>query len=366
MGEAERSGVLQSGGVRGAALRLGIAYWMAVCAVSLVAWGVMRVSPFASAVAKIVHYSLCAGVAAIISWILFHIHRRFIRSGSSEDALPLLVAASFVLSLLAAPLWAGLGFAVHTVFVWPQPVLLDPEALGYDMGYGGGLMFGWACLFVTVVYAIELNERKVRLAAVREEALAAQMRALRYQVNPHFLFNTLNSIAGLIEEGSAVQAERMVLSLSTFLRLTLTLDPLQDVTLAEEIALQQEYLSIEQARFSDRMSFSIDMDHEAADALVPSLLLQPLIENAIKHGVGSARDKVDLALSAQRHGERLHIAIENGMPATTCQRPAGIGLGLANVRQRLRARFQEAGVLQSGPVGEGRFRVTLDLPWRLA
>lgn len=246
------------------------------------------------------------------------------------------------------------------------------DNLNLSVGYNIGSLFtcwavyfGWSCVFLTLLYSFDVRDRERRLAAIREEALTAQMKALRYQVSPHFLFNTLNSIAGLIEEGSATRAERMVLSLSTFLRTTLTLDPFNDVRLSEELALQEEYLEIEHERFSDRMSFYIDIPEDVRHALVPSLILQPLIENAIKHGVGAMTSEVCISLSAHREGDRLRVIVENDMPIELVgPKPAGMGVGLKNVGERLRARFQEEGRFSAGPAGPGVYRATLDVPWR--
>lgn len=225
--------------------------------------------------------------------------------------------------------------------------------------------FGWSCVFLTLLFSLDVRDRERRLAAVREEALSAQMRALRYQINPHFLFNTLNSIAGLIEEGSATRAEQMVLSLSTFLRTTLTLDPFHDVRLSEELTLQEEYLEIEHQRFSDRMSFHIDMPDDVRHALVPSLILQPLIENAIKHGVGAMAGQVSIWLSARREADRLQVVVENNMPVEMVgPKPPGMGVGLKNVAGRLRARFQSDWQFTAGPAAPGVYRAALDMPWR--
>ncbi|MGY6275218.1 sensor histidine kinase [Methylomonas sp. MgM2] len=230
------------------------------------------------------------------------------------------------------------------------------------------MFFGWSCAFLTLLYSFDVRDRERQLAAVREEALSAQMKALRYQINPHFLFNTLNSIAGLIEEGAATRAERMVLSLSTFMRTTLSLDPMHDVSLADEIALQEEYLEIERERFSDRMTFKTIIQENARDALVPSLILQPLIENAIKHGVGATSGQVEIVLSASRIADRLHIAVENDMPCGDAKgsRLPGMGVGLRNIEERLRARFQEEAHFSSGCISPGRYRVAMNLPWRHA
>jgi sensor histidine kinase YesM len=228
------------------------------------------------------------------------------------------------------------------------------------------MFFGWSSVFLTLLYNFDVRDRERQLAAVQEEALSAQMKALRYQINPHFLFNTLNSIAGLIEEGAATRAERMVLSLSTFMRTTLSLDPMHDVSLADEIALQEEYLEIERERFSDRMTFNVDVPENARNALVPSLILQPLIENAIKHGVGATSGPVEIVLSAYRIADWLHIVVENDMPRGDIKgiRLPGMGVGLRNVEERLRARFQEQAHFSSGCISPGRYRVAMELPWR--
>lgn len=243
---------------------------------------------------------------------------------------------------------------------------------GWDANSNGlftcmAVFFGWSCMFLTLLYSFDVRDKERRLAAVREEALSAQMRALRYQVNPHFLFNTLNSIAGLIEEGSATRAEKMVLSLSTFLHTTLTLDPFHDVPLADELALQEEYLEIEYQRFSDRMTFDIDMSPEVEKALVPSLILQPLVENAIKHGVGQMTGASSIYLGASRQGDRLRLLVENDMPINTPRQAVrGMGIGLKNVAERLRARFADEGHFSAGVVGPGRYRASLDIPWKTA
>ncbi|NJD34776.1 MAG: sensor histidine kinase [Betaproteobacteria bacterium] len=249
------------------------------------------------------------------------------------------------------------------------------EGINLSLGYNAEDMFicwmmylGWCCATQMLLFNFDVQDREHRLAVAREEALAAQMQALRYQVNPHFLFNTLNSIAGLIEEGTPTQAERMVLSLSTFLRTTLALDPLHDVPLADEFALQEEYLEIERERFSDRRRFKSISRRMRAKLSCRALILQPLIENAIKHGVGATIGKVEIALRARKQGGRIQITVENDMPVAgdNPNKPAGMGIGLRNVADRLRARFQDDGRFTSGPIARDCYRASIDLPWRTA
>lgn len=352
--------------IRQAAFRFGMVYWGGVFVFSSLLWSLAGTDPLESAVGKLLHYALSSIITFGISALLFWLHGKFTKVRSSESALPLLIGASFILSLAAGPLWASLGYAVYAVCIWPLPAAFDWKDFSYDTVYGAGLIFGWSCLFITLIFSFELNDRELRIAAAREEALSAQMRALRYQINPHFLFNTLNSVVELIEDGSSARAERMVLSLSNFLRTTLSLDPLHDVPLSDELALQKEYLEIERERFSDRMVFDIDMPENLRGALVPSLILQPLIENAIKHGVGATVGKVEIVLRVRGESDRLHITVENDM-SVGVQHPnsAGMGIGLCNVAERLRARFQENALISSGVICPGRYRTSINLPLRL-
>lgn len=348
------------GSLRRATFRLGATYWALVFVTSSILWGVVGVDPVESALGKLALITLSALMTFAMTAVLFALRGlSFLQKG----------ALCFLLAGVAGPLYCLGDFAIYIVCVYPEPAKFSLNDFGYTLVYGTSLFFGWACLFVALLYSFEVRDRERRLAAAREEALTSQMRALRYQVSPHFLFNTLNSVAGLIEEGAATRAERMVLSLSTFLRTTLALDPMQDVRLADELALQEEYLEIERERFSDRMTLRLDLGEEAGEVLVPSLILQPLVENALKHGVGATSGMVEIVIAARRSGERLLLTIENDMPSEEerrARRPVGAGIGLRNVAERLWARFQEDGRLVCGPIGARRYRAAIDLPWRVA
>jgi hypothetical protein len=207
-----------------------------------------------------------------------------------------------------------------------------------------------------------------RLADAESAAQAAQVRALRYQVNPHFLFNTLNSLSSLVMTGRTDRAETMLLALSTFFRTSLSLDPGADVTLAEEIELQRLYLDIEKARFPDRLNVEIEVPEELENARLPALILQPLVENAIKYGVSKSRKTVVVRIEAKRTGDgRMLVEVSNWLKnGGTIQLPAatheGTGVGLSNVCQRLEARFGSRASCRFGPMSEGGFKVALTIP----
>ena len=235
---------------------------------------------------------------------------------------------------------------------------------------GNGYFFfiAWATLYLALSYAAEIGALERRTADLRAAAQSAELRALRYQVNPHFLFNTLNSLSSLVLAGRNKQAEQMIINLATFFRTSLTGDPTEDVPLAEEIRLQRLYLDIERARFPDRLLVSVEVDDALAAACVPGLILQPLVENAVKYAVSRSRRAVTIRIAAWQDASGLSIAVEDdGDPVDPAQRDAdaadaGTGVGLRNVRDRLTARFGDLATCRWGPRPAGGFAVTLTLP----
>jgi two-component system LytT family sensor kinase len=226
----------------------------------------------------------------------------------------------------------------------------------------------WSAFYLANQAQAEALGAQRRVADAESAAQAAQVRALRYQVNPHFLFNTLNSLSSLVMTGRTDRAETMLLALSTFFRTSLSLDPGADVSLAEEIDLQRLYLDIEKARFPDRLQVEIDVPRELEHARMPALLLQPIVENAIKYGVSRSRKAVVIRIDA-RHldNHRMVVEISNrpkhggkdDLPAATHE---GTGVGLSNVCQRLDARFGNRASCRFGPLKSGGFKVSLTMP----
>ncbi len=229
------------------------------------------------------------------------------------------------------------------------------------------LLIAWAALYFALGFATRLSESERRSARLELATRQAELRSLRYQVNPHFLFNTLNSLSSLVMSDRRDEAETMILNLAHFYRTSLAGDPLEDVRLTEEVELQRLYLGIEGARFPERLVTQIDIPDALAECCVPGLILQPLVENAIKYGVSPASRAVTIRIAAREEAERLHILIEDdgGAPERAASRDSsgtGTGIGLRNVRERLAARFGDQAALTAGPRAGGGFHAEIMLP----
>ena len=240
--------------------------------------------------------------------------------------------------------WAG---AVRTITFWTW------------------FFLAWAGMYLSISYSFDVREEQQRAAAVREREHSAQLRALHSQINPHFLFNSLNSVSALMLEGSVASADEMVTKLARFLRLGLAADPTDKIALAAEMELQRTYLEIEQLRYQD-LVVTFDLPEALEAALVPSLILQPIVENAVKYGVAGAPPPATIGVTATASDRRLVIeVVDSGKGAGP--KASGGGIGLANVRQRL-ALIYGVGetAFAAGRQGDGSFRVRLEFPLELA
>ena len=223
------------------------------------------------------------------------------------------------------------------------------------------LLLAWAALYFSLANAEQARAAERREGQYRRAAKASELRSLRYQVNPHFLFNTLNSLSALVMTGKGQAAEQMIQTLSTFYRRSLAGDPTADVALDQEIALQRLYLEIEAVRFPDRLRTRFDIPAALADARMPGMILQPLIENAVKYAVSATTSPVTLTITARQEHGGLVIEVADDGPVTKDSKP-GFGIGLANVRDRLAARYGDAAQFDSGPVAGGGWRSVIRLP----
>lgn len=224
------------------------------------------------------------------------------------------------------------------------------------------LILAWVALYFALAKAEEARAAERREGEYRRAAAAAELRSLRYQVNPHFLFNTLNSLSALVMTGRQDDAETMIQTLSTFYRRTLSGDPTNDSRLIDEVELQKLYFEIEAVRFPSRLVSSIDIDDSVADAMVPGMILQPLVENSVKYAVAATQRPVTIAIVARQDGDMLEVRVSDDGPGNKVKGAQGFGIGLGNVRDRLRARYGQAANLTFGRHDEGGFVTVLRMP----
>jgi two-component system LytT family sensor kinase len=207
-----------------------------------------------------------------------------------------------------------------------------------------------------------------RRRSIRAESMAhqAQLRMLRYQLNPHFLFNTLNAISTLILEKETNAASQMVSKLSGFLRYSLDKDTMQEVDLTHEINTMKLYLDIEQVRFDDRLKVKININDDVKDALVPSLLLQPLVENSIKHAISNRFDGGAITINASKFTGDLLIEVSDNGPGIEIalgQEPVFSGVGLQNTKERLKELYGDNYSLKFLPVLPHGLNVSIRIPF---
>lgn len=240
----------------------------------------------------------------------------------------------------------------------------------------------WSALYCGVKYFLLLqneHEKVLEVAAFHEreqirrlhaEAVAkeAQLKMLRYQLNPHFLFNTLNSINALIRFEQAGEARDMVVRLSQFLRHSLTEDPVNKVSLEQEIGAVLLYLDIEKTRFADRLQIKLDIEEETRRALVPSMLLQPLAENAVKYAIALSESGGTIRIRARREGEQLSLQVcdsgsSESQTAPSGEEPLSTGVGLANIRERLSTLYADEFSLTQSRKEVGGMLVNIRIPF---
>lgn len=224
------------------------------------------------------------------------------------------------------------------------------------------MMLAWSALFVGATAIGEMRRRDAQLAVMREAAREARLLALRLQINPHFLFNTLNTLAGFIALDRKADSERIVLNLSRFFRHSLTRTASQLVPLGSEVDMLRVYLEIESARFRDRLRVSYEVPPECRVALVPSLILLPLAENSIRHALACSEDGIKVSIGARRDGGFLLVWLrDNGPPRDSSDRRPGAGL--ASTRQQLASLYGNVATLEAGSDADGWHNL-IRLPWQ--
>ncbi|GMN02511.1 histidine kinase [Erythrobacter sp. MTPC3] len=223
------------------------------------------------------------------------------------------------------------------------------------------ILLTWAALYIALLAIAQARVAERREQEFRSAAKAAELRSLRYQVNPHFLFNTLNSLSALVMTGKADRAERMIQTISRFYRHSLADEPTSDVPLKDEFDLQKLYLDIEAVRFPERLHCDFDLPADLADARVPGMILQPLVENSVKYAVSAVSRKVTISVTAREEFDRLVVSVADDGPGVPEGAPHGFGIGLANVRDRLEARFGPDIGFTSMPLSQG-YKTEIRIP----
>jgi LytS/YehU family sensor histidine kinase len=210
---------------------------------------------------------------------------------------------------------------------------------------------------------IRAQRETIRSLELQRQLSAAHLRALQMQLEPHFLFNTLNAITTLVELGRQKAAAEMLGHLNALLKTTLARTTPEKVPLSQELEFVGNYLAIEQVRFADRLRVEMNVDPSAVDGLIPSFLLQPIVENAIRHGIARCEHNGLVEASAIRYGDELHLRVRDSGAGIMYAPQNGHGIGLSNTRERLDHFYQEGYKMQAQPLSTGGFEVAITIPY---
>ena len=318
-----------------------------------------------------------SGFANAMGW-MFLVHTLLLTA--TGYSLTLLMASLYRRLIRMTPMWTLVlslatvtlaAFAFSVIETWSVATFLKPEFKPVGIAYLGAtllnfaLLAAWTALYYGINYFLLLEDQIRLRERLESQASTAQLAMLRYQLNPHFLFNTLNSISTLVLLKQTERANAMLARLSSFLRYTLANEPTAKVTLAQEVETLKLYLEIEKMRFEDRLRPHFRIESETIGARLPSLLLQPLIENAIKYAVTPAENGADIWITAGREGQAVRLEVAdngNGDGAQIAASPS-TGVGLANIRDRLSQAYGGAHRFETRQNDRGGFSVILEIPY---
>jgi sensor histidine kinase YesM len=322
-----------------------------------------------------------AVLGVVVTLGLREIYRRMLRR---ELPLPYVILLLVTASYVAAIPWTSVyNLADARILEWLTGRTIRNLSLTNGALYHTFVLVSWSVLYLGVRQYAELQDGRERLLRAESLANAARLSALRYQLNPHFLFNTLNAISTLVVDQRTTDATRMLARLSDLLRVTLDDQFSDEVSLAEEIEVLRKYLDIEQVRFGARLTVVFNVSAAAEVASVPPLILQPIVENAIRHGIARREAGGTISVSAHCENGWLRLVVDDDGPGFDRARNAGVekngqsaaahdegltpaGIGLNNCRERLRAIYGEQQRMSVTTSERGGVRVTLEIPMRRA
>jgi sensor histidine kinase YesM len=309
----------------------------------------------------VLHSALLTATGYSVTLLMAAAYRRLIR------IRPVITwMATIAIVILAASGFSAIETWSFATFVKPG---LRPEGVLFFSAIllDFSLLAAWSALYYLINYYLLLEAQTDRLLRLESQASSAQLAMLRYQLNPHFLFNTLNSISTLVLLKHTDRANAMLSRLSSFLRYTLVNEPTGQVTVAQEVETLKLYLDIEKMRFEERLRPSFQIDPAVADARLPSLLLQPLVENAIKYAVTPQEEGADIAITAGRKGDRVMLTVTDTGPGAEghwLKAQQSTGVGLANIRDRLAQAYGENQRFETHTNINGGFGVVIEIPYQ--
>jgi signal transduction histidine kinase len=300
---------------------------------------------------------------AILAPAILAVGRRFplVRPGWWWRSLPILFVAGLIFTAIKIGLRSGLGWVFPQLPTMPFNIVVLAQ-------FHIQVATFWVILGIGAAFEYygKFRERELRASQLESRLAQSQLEVLRMQLQPHFLFNTLHTISAFMQEGEIEDADRMISRLSDLLRLALESGGVQEVPLRQEMDFLRRYLEIQQIRFQDQLRVNLAVPDELLDACVPSLILQPLVENAIKHGVTPRAEGGEVSVAIARADGRLHVVVRDdgpGLSAEASRTSGGSGVGLANTRARLEQLYGDAQrfVVANSPDGGALVEMTIPL-----
>lgn len=283
--------------------------------------------------------------------------------GLTAKAIPVHIAVAGTLGgmhlLLLWSLGFGWGWGTNQTAQTVGQTLFNANRYGIEVLLYG-FVFGIACV---IRQKIDSQREAMKSLELKRQLSAAQLRALQMQLEPHFLFNTLNAITTLVELSRQAEAVEMLAHLNAILKSTLKRTAPEKVPLRQELEMVENYLAIEQVRFADRLQVEIKVEPGALDGLVPCFLLQPIVENAIRHGIAHCESDGLVEASARREGNRLRLRVRDTGAGRIGQATPGNGIGLRNTQERLAHFYQNEYDMEASPLDRGGYEVAITIPY---
>lgn len=312
-------------------------------------------------VSTLPNWYIWAVMAPVILWLgrRFPIERSNWRTNLFAVHLPAMVLAMLVHSLVNLLLFRATG--LH------DTVNATLYGVHFTSRMHANIVTYWTILglFLAYVNYMKYRAREQQAALLQIQLAQANLRALKMQLNPHFLFNTLNSVAALVRKNENRTAVKMLVQLSDFLRLALENKGVQEIPLRQELDFLRRYLDIERIRFKERLTVDIDADPALLEAYVPNMILQPIVENAIHHGIAPHADAGRIEIGVYLRDQHLHLHVRDDGPGLPDPVPTRKGVGLTNTRERLENLYGDDQQLTMRNDEHGGLRVEIMLPFRI-